>query len=183
MYLVELDPKTGLVMVDKLNDGLMAIEEFRIVIQDKDLGIPCMTAIAITADWQSPIRYFTIEDRPKMAMYTVARSRTAYVWDREEIQNALKKYDELQYNPELEEKRKLDELLTQQLLAIEKEKEPSKKIELFNQLKTIKDLLKSWLSQNENQNLFSDAPVVNGYKLSRLETKALDRHSFYNRGK
>lgn len=179
MYLVELD-SDGLVKVTGAYDGVRAIKEFREILDDEALGVQCLTAIALTADWLTPIRHYTIEDRSKKAMYMITGNRKAFVWNQERIQSALMKYQELQYNPALVEKTTLDKMLIDQLQLIENEKDADQKITLFGQLATIKDLIRGWIKQNEAENPLSNGPVENGYTLTRLEEKLKDKSSFYN---
>ena len=180
MYLVELDPLDGLVLVTGQYDGVMGIKAFRDIVSDKDLGRGCMTAIAFTADWLTPFNYYNEEDRPKRAMREVGNDSNLYVWNQDKIQIALKKYSELQYNPSLVEKYKLDAMLIKKLDDIQEEKEDDKQIKMFAQLKTIKELLKAWKEDNADNDPYAEGPVVNGYLLSRLEEKQISKYSFYN---
>ena len=180
MYLVEIDKATGLVKYEGPYDGIMAIKAFRAVVNEKGLGIECFTAIAMVVDWLSTIRHYSLNDRPKKAMYHVTKKRNAFPWANKLIQDALEKYSELQYNPDLVEKESLDNLLRGKLIEIKENKSPGKTTELFKQLNTIKELIKTWNKDNEDKNPFSEGPVVEGYLLSRLEEKMMDKHSFYN---
>jgi len=253
MYLVEIDIGTGLVQTSGQFDGVMAIKEFRNVIISKKLGIRCFTAIALTVDYLTPIAYYRESDRPYKAMEIACEgNRRAYDWNQELIQQALVKYDNLQYNATIEEKKALDFLLLDKLKDINDAKEAQKQFRqvqeadksniadylyefpainkymnsevllkdmsanevknllrkandyviypmnekrkkeksdsdqermtaLFKQLGTIKDLIKNFERQNESEDIFADGPVINGYKLSRLEEKALDKNSFYHK--
>ena len=89
MYLTSLNPKTGLLEIEEGNDGILAIKEFRDLIQNKKLGLHCLTAIALTADYQSPILYYNDKDRPRKAQEEVTGDRDAYEWNTEIIQKAL----------------------------------------------------------------------------------------------
>ena len=131
MYLVELDPHTGLVRVDGEFDGVRAIKEFREIINNKDLGIECFTAIALTVDYLTPIRYYKEKDRPFKAMEIATKgNRRAFVWDQELIQKCLIEYDRQQYNPTIEEKRTLDFMLLEKLKEIQLQKEKNDFIEV-----------------------------------------------------
>lgn len=252
MYLVEIDNHTGLVKVDGEFDGVRSIKEFRDILNDESLGLKCLTAIALVADFLTPIKYYTEEDRPFKAMEIATKgNRRAFDWAQDKIQKCLIRYNELQYNPTIEEKKALDEMLLSKLdeiknvsknfhtfipleevtfrnidevllenkdaLNILKDKawsefsvidqsvvikkinqrvivpfnergrenssirQEKKKIELFKQLGTIKELIESFNKLNKDKDVFSDGPVRNGYKLSRLEEKALDKNSFYHK--
>lgn len=251
MYLVELDTVTGLVKVEGDQDGILAIPEFREVILDENLGIVCFTAIALTVDYLTPIRYYDEKDRPYKAMEIATHgNRRAFVWDQEKIQVALNKYDDLQYNPVIEEKRTLDFMRLDKLKEIRKIKEgieryikleevtmeniedvfqnnldvkkelgdlewehqtekfkerfikrvnqrvikpynskmdeknkaiqETKLQEAFKQLGLINELIDKFEKKNKDTDIFSDGPVRNGYKLTRLEEKQLDKNSFYH---
>ena len=252
MYLTELDPVTGLIKIDGPFDGVMAIKEFREVVNDKKLGIRCFTSIALTVDYLTPIQYYREEDRPYKAMEIACEGeRRAFVWNQELIQQALVKYDDLQYNATIEEKKALDFMLMEKLKEIKNESEnhqsfhlldevtPSnieqvfienrdvkgllneqewehfslqqktsfirkantriikpfnkkqqdrasevsqeKVLVLFKQLNTIKSLIENFVKANEDNDIYADGPVVNGYKLTRLEEKILDKNSFYHK--
>lgn len=183
MYLVETDPKTGLVLYTGLHDGIMLIPEFNAVISDVSLGIEAFTCVALSIDWTTPIRNYIIEDRPKKAMYTITGKRDTFVWNQDKIQLCLKKYMELQFNPDLMERDKLADMRLKQLNKIDAEDNPVELSIMFKQLNLIKGLQSDWDKANEDKNLFSEAPVVNGYKLSRLEEKATDKRSFYHEQK
>ena len=254
MYLVELDPFTGLVKVDGEFDGVRAVREFREVINSEELGIECFTAIALTVDYKTPIYYYKESDKPFKAMELATKgNRRAFVWDQDLIQSCLIKYDELQYNATIEEKRTLDSMLLEKLKEITAQKEAntfirieeatseniedlisefqhikrlvgnevewkdlnekerksvirkaniyvvepenrkreevhSKKneermMELFKQLGTIKTLIENFNKKNENNDIYKEGPVRNGYKLRRLEEKALNSNSFYHKNR
>lgn len=122
MYLCELDPKTGLVKTSGPFDGVMAIREFRDVINDELLGVKCFTAIALTVDYLTPIKYYREADRPYRAMGMCNEgNRRAFDWKQEKIQQCLIAYDELQYNATVEEKKALDFMLLEKLKEIKTE--------------------------------------------------------------
>jgi len=179
VYLTEVD-SNGLVRIDKADDGVMSIPEFRVVIKDKELGVECFTCIALVADHLTPIRHYIDKDKPAKAMGIVKNDRKAYIWDQEKIQLALVKYRDLQYNPIIEEKRALMEMQMTKLEEIKSERNGDKKVELFKQLNTIKGLIDNFNKDYADIDPFADGPVINGYKLSRLEEKVLDKSSFYN---
>lgn len=124
MYLVELDSFTGLVKIDGEFDGVKAIKEFRDVINDHTLGVQCFTAIALTIDYQTPIRYYKEKDRPFKAMEIATKgNRRAFDWNQELIQKCLIEYNAQQYNPAIEEKRTLDFMLLEKLKEIQLQKD------------------------------------------------------------
>lgn len=180
MYLVELDTK-GLVKVNGEHDGIRAIKEFRAILDDKDLGVPCLTAIALYADWLTPIRYYSENDRPKRAMQMVTGSREAFDWYIDKIQAAIAKYKELIPNPDLIEKENLDMLINRKLKELKEEEDDDEIIKIFKYLETLKGLRTNWEKEHKDIDIYVDGPVRNGYKISRLEEKRLDKNSFYSR--
>lgn len=184
MYLTELDPVTGTIKYEGPFDGIMSIKEFREVVNDETLGIKCFTSIALTVDYLTPIKYYREEDRPYKAMEICNDgNRRAFDWNQEKIQKALIKYDELQYNATIEEKRALDFMLLEKLKEIKDEKEEDRRLDLFRQLNTIKSLIENFNKANEEKDIYADGAVVNGYRLTRLEEKILDKNSFYHKNK
>lgn len=189
MYLTELDKETGLVIIDKNNDGILAIKEFRDILNNDEFGINCLTAIALVADYTSPIKYYSYQDRPKKAQEEVTGDRNYWEWNLEIIQIALKKYDALQYDPTVEEQRiyynqkitKLKEIQEFDGLPIDDPKRvPNAMAKLKKELRDINTDIVDFEKRIEGKDIFSESPVVNGYTLSRLEQKLEKRNSFYH---
>ena len=195
MYLTKINKKTGLVFIEDEEDGVLSIKEFKDVISDNNLSLECFTAIALTADYKSPIRYYGDEDRALKAMEEVTGDRRKWVWKQEKIQLALKKYDELQYNPVIEEGNihyqrkinKLKEYKKAELLFGKRDKDgelidPSIKEPsiIAKELRSINNDIKEYENQIQGTDIFAESPVKNGYKLSRLEQKIDKKNSFYN---
>lgn len=189
MYLTRLDTKTGLLLIEDGDDGILAIKEFRNVLESEKHGLPCLTAIALVADYQSPIKYYSDSDRPRKAQEEVTGDRDAWEWNIELIQVALKKYDALQYDPTLEEQRIYYDQKVMKLKAIQEydklsADDPIRKntsmAQLKKDLRQINDDITKFDERIEGKNLFSESPVVNGYTLSRLEQKLNKRNSFYH---
>jgi hypothetical protein len=189
MYLTEIDKKTGLVIVDGIQDGVLAIKEFRDIIEDESLGIRCFTSIALVADYLTPIRFYDESDRPKKAMEETTGNRNAWVWHQDIIQLALKKYDYLQYDPTLEEGeihydrkvRKLKEIQEYESLEADNEKKKTSSIsKLTGELRDINKDIAAFKKETDGQELYNSSPVKNGYALTRLEQKLEKKNSFYN---
>jgi hypothetical protein len=198
MYLTEIDTKTGLLNIEDVQDGILAIKAFRDVIEDKKLGLPCLTAIALVVDHKSPIKHYSEVDKPRKAMEEVTGDRDRYVWNQDKIQLALIKYEDLQYNPTLEEK----EIHYQRRVTKIKElKESEKKYQkkdadgelLFPDIKApqsvsaelrrINEDVKNFELLTEGKDIYKGSPVVNNYTLSRLEQKLDKKNSFYNQSR
>lgn len=194
MYLTKINKRTGFVDIENEEDGVLAIKEFRDIINDKSLGIGCFTAIALSVDHDSSLRHYSEKDRPKKAMEEVTGNRNEYDWYIDKIQLALKKYAELQYNPTLEE----GEIHYQRKVAKLKEykeseqyygkgikdkdgkeilyKEPGR---VASELRKINEDIDQYEKSISGKDLYAEAPSKSGYKLSRLEQKILKKNSFY----
>lgn len=189
MYLTTIDPKTGLVVIEDNEDGVLAIKEFRDILDSEEHGIRCFTAIAITADYQSIYRYYSDIDRPRKAQEEVTGDRNFWEWNIELIQKALKKYDDLQYDPTLEEGRihynqkvrKLKEIQEFDNLPSDDPIRKSKSIpELKKELRAINTDIEDYEKRISGKDIYNESPVKNGYKLSRLEQKLEKKNSFYH---
>lgn len=189
MYLTKLDEKTGLVVIEDNDDGVLAIKEFRDILNDEKHGLRCLTAIALTADYQSPIKYYNDKDRPRAAQEEVTGNRDYWEWNIDLIQLALKKYDALQYDPTLEEGRihydqyvnKLKEIKDFDSLPMNDDKRKQTSIpQLKKELKSINADLEDYQTRISGKDIYSQSPVKNGYTLSRLEQKLEKKNSFYN---
>jgi hypothetical protein len=179
MYLLQLDPQTGLVKSDDDLDGWMAIPSFRELVAKKGYGIQALTCVALVIDYGSVIKNYNEKERPLKAIEIVFNKRNAILWNCDEIQLACINYKELQYNPVLEEKQILDDLRVNKLLEIKEQFDTNKKTSLLRELGGINDLHDSFEKKNLSKDFFAESPVRNGYKLSRLEIKILDKKSFY----
>lgn len=189
MYLTRINKETGLLLIEDGDDGILAIKEFRNILDDEDLGLACLTAVALTVDYKSPINFYDDKDRPRKAMEEVTGNRDEWVWNSEKIQQALKKYDDLQYDPTLEEGRIYYDQKVQKLKLIGQwDKLPSDHVskvgrnmnDLKKDLRVINADIMDYEKRIEGKDIFKDAPVVNGYKLSRLEQKLEKKNSFYH---
>jgi hypothetical protein len=179
MYLLKINPFTGLLEDDDVLDGWMAIESFRNLVAMKGYGLHALTCVALVCDYASIIKNYSEKERPLKAMETVYNDRKAILWNCDEIQLACINYKQLQYNPKLEEKSLLDELRINKLNEIKEADDTYKKTLLLKELSNINDLHDSFDKKNGTKDFFESSPVRNGYTLSRLEVKILDQKSFY----
>lgn len=196
MYLTKLDPRTGLVIIEDNDDGVLAIKEFRAVINDPKLGIACLTAIALTADYLTPKRYYDEKDRPRAAMEEVSGNRDKWTWNQEKIQQALVKYDLLQYDPDIEEgdihyQRKVSKLKefkeSEEYYSKPRDRdgEPLYKSPhvIAGELRKINQDIQEYKKTVQGKDLFEKSPVAQGYSLSRLERLVEKKNSFYKDNK
>lgn len=197
MYLTEINPKTGLVDIANERDGVLAIKEFRELINNKKFGLECFTAVAFVADYETPIKHYSIDDRPRKAMENVTGERDKWVWKQPIIQAALVKYDALQYNPVLEEGKIHNQRKIKQLKKIqEAEAQDGKEYEaangekligqgaspsMFKTLENINANIKTYEESIQGKDLFEDSPSKGGYKLTRLEQLMNNKNSFYHK--
>lgn len=176
---MQLNPITGLIKEDDELDGWMAIESFRELVNKEGYGLRAFTCVALVMDYGSIIKNYSEKERPLRAMEIVFNNRKALNWNCDEVQLACINYKELQYNPALEEKTLLDELRITKLNEIKNADGTFKKTSLLAELSKINSLHDSFDAKSAGKDFFLDSPVRNGYKLSRLEIKILDKTSFY----
>lgn len=188
MYLTRLNPETGHLLIEDGEDGILAIKEFRAILNNGDLGLACLTAVALTVDYQSPIKFYSDKDRPRKAMEEVTGNRDEWEWNTDIIQLAMKKYDSLQYDPTLEEGRIYYNQKVERLKLISEwdslpADSPSKvgrnMQDLKKDLRIINTDIMDYEKRIENKDIYKESPIVNGYKLSRLEQKLEKKNSFY----
>jgi len=179
MYLMQLDPFTGLIKEDDELDSWKAIESFKELVNKKGYGMRALTCVALVMDYGSIIKNYSEKERPLKAMEIVFNTRKAMLWNCDEIQLACINYKELQYNPALEEKSLLDELRISKLNEIKNAESTYEKTRMLKELSNINDLHETFDRKNSAKDMFAESPVRNGYKLLRLEVKILDKKSFY----
>ena len=95
MYLLKIS-KQGNVVDD---DGIYGIPEFKSVIETSGLGTKGLMYVAYIADYDSPYRHFTEEERLKVVAKDLYDN---YEWKgikNKKIAVAILKYNELQYDP------------------------------------------------------------------------------------
>jgi len=189
MYLTEIDENTGLLSIGQSKDGVTAIKEFRVILDKKGYGIECLTAIALTADYLTPFRHYDENDRPRAAMEEVTGNRDKWPWKDPIIQNALIKYRDLQFDPDLEEmqlhKQRKINIINKIKLAesLDDEERIEKNLNIGNLTKNLRNINNDIEAFNKRVNkseLYTNAPTDNGYSLSRIEQKLLKKRSHYN---
>lgn len=175
MYLIQLDiDGDGLILDTPLHDGWKAIKEFRTV-YDK-LKRQGMTVVALTADYESVYRYYTNErDRFLRSVEEVYGNRTK-IKITPIIQDAIDKYNELQYNSDFERIRQFNEYkdrLIQRIGINMKSETPEAEKEVMRLNTTLKnqeDSFKEFMKSIDRNDLLSQtAATSNGYELSRIE--------------
>lgn len=179
MYLTEFEKETGLIKIGPLDDGIFGIEEFRKLFEWKK-GHQVFTCVALVIDYMSPIRFYPLEDRKTKALDIVFQDRKAFAWNNDEVILAMIAYESLQYDPVLEEKKIIEKLRDEKLNEIQIEDDSIKKTVKLNELKKIKEILKTFTEENNLIEIMNKAPVINGYEISRLELLLTDKNSFYH---
>ena len=106
MYLLRLNRKGD---VYKDDDGVTGVVEFQLVLAAKNLGPSALKWIALIYDYDSPYRHFIESERVKAVSLDLYGNVKWKEEGRKEIQDAVKKYRELQFDP-----------LDEQLLAFNK---------------------------------------------------------------
>ncbi len=96
MYLLRLNRKGD---VYKDDDGVTGVVEFQSVLTAKNLGPAALKWIALIYDYDSPYRHFTEKERIKAVSLDLYGNVKWKEEGRKEIQAAIKKYKELQFDP------------------------------------------------------------------------------------
>tara|TARA_R110000822_G_scaffold43649_1_gene117680 strand:+ start:2300 stop:2827 length:528 start_codon:yes stop_codon:yes gene_type:complete len=95
MYLLKIS-KNGNVIED---DGIFGIPEFKELIDSKTFGNKGLIYVAYIADYDSPYRHFTLEERVRVVSKDMFQD---YEWKgskNKKIAAAILKYNQLQYDP------------------------------------------------------------------------------------
>lgn len=185
MYLIQIDPNTGLIMDDPANTGWMAIKELLAVF--KKYGKEGVTFIALSKDYESPFRYYNNKERPLRAMDEIYGSRDKFDITKPLFTEAFTKYDELQFNSELESER-LNNEITQRLL--EKTREANEQGDDTNldkyrlQMQKHQAYVEKFKASFNREEAVKKAVTSNGYELSRIEAdiKSRKNSKFVNHG-
>jgi len=96
MYLLRLNRKGD---VYKDDDGVTGVVEFQSVLTAKNLGPSALKWVALIFDYDSPYRHFTEKERIKAVSLDLYGNVKWKEEERKEIQAAIKKYKELQFDP------------------------------------------------------------------------------------
>lgn len=189
MYLLQLD-SDGLVKDTELFDSWKAIKELRDVYEK--YKIQGVTVVALTADYETPLRYYTSErDRFVRAQEETYGNRDKLKRN-EIIDAAIEKYKALQFNSDLERERQdkeyNDRLIERRALAMRNETETGEKevARLNTLLKSHQAAMRDFQQTYNRQEILSNTAITsNGYELSRIENDILSKKNskFANEGK
>ena len=185
MYLVEIDINTGLILDDPAQSGWMAIKEFREVF--KKHGKQGITLIALSIDYLSPFRFYNNKERPYRAMEEVYGSRDKLDLTQSLFTEAFQKYDDLQFNSELEQDRLNEEINHRLLDKMRNANEAEDDLEIQRTRKAMQDHQKyvdAFKSSFSKEEAVQKAVTSNGYELSRIENdiKSRKKSKFKNHG-
>lgn len=185
MYLIEIDPETGLISEDVTNSGWMAIKDFSKLV--KKFGIKAMTVVALTADYQSPLRHYKDKDRPDRAVDEIYSNRKGLDLENELIVNALGKYRELQLDPDLETDRLNKEIKLRLIdkVTVANNADDDAAIEKYRNAMQKHEVSVTSFNQRFDKRVAMDKAVTStGYQLSRIEAdiKSRKKSKFVNHG-
>lgn len=178
MWLTSINRKTGNIDIENTQDGVFAIQDFKKIIDT--YGLECLTCVALTVDYYSPIRQYAYKERHIKAMRNVTGNSEAFNWNEDPIQQACITYDKLQFHPDLHELAIIREMRLKKIRDIESSKDDDEKANYLKKLKEIRNLQEELEKSLDFENIAKSSPVVNGYELSRLEQKVKDKNSFYH---
>lgn len=177
MYLVEIDPETGLVKLDPTNDSWAGIKDFREVVEKYDLKV--FTCIALSCDYLSVFRHYSNEDRPFRAMDEIYGNRNELDFENDEvILKAKEKYFELQFNADLEQEQINKDIKLRYLKSLTEANRKSDDVEIekYNRLlQKHQTSINTFNDSFDRQEALSQAVTKNGYRLSRIENDIVSR--------
>lgn len=180
MYLVRINPKTNLVDIEDTQDGVLSIKAFSDVINHKDFGLECFTCIALAVDYASPMRRYPYKERPAATMRFVTGKADKWGWAQDLIMEACGVYEQLQFNPDLEQINLLKEMEVDKLAELSVAKDFYERKTAMKELDEIKQMKRKYTDEDESRLIDESETKKNGYKLSRLEMKLKNKNTFYH---
>lgn len=188
MWLIRIDPDTGLVLDDPSNDGWMGIKEFRELVEKHK--VEGLTVVALACDYLSPIVLsYQEKDRPGRAQEEVYEHRDYLKYDTDKvIQSAVSKYKELQFNAGMERdllNKGIEDDLTKKLSTAFSEGDDVSIDTLNRRLSKFQETKKMFQEKFDRDKTISDHSVAsNGYSLTRIEVDLNTRKNskFLNSG-
>ena len=96
MYLLKINRKGD---IYKDDDGAMGVPEFAALLNAEKLGPTALKWVALIYDYDSPYRNFTERDRIRSVSQDLYKTPNWKEKDRVEVQLAVAKYRELQFDP------------------------------------------------------------------------------------
>tara|TARA_R100001244_G_scaffold132158_1_gene107343 strand:+ start:200 stop:727 length:528 start_codon:yes stop_codon:yes gene_type:complete len=118
MYLLKISKKGNLID----DDGIYGIPEFSELVAAKQLGLKALVFVAYMADYDSPYRHYTKEERAKVISKDMYDN---YEWSgikNKKIAKAIDKYNELQFDPLESQLAAFNEKINEYTLLLEKTK-------------------------------------------------------------
>lgn len=176
MYLIEIDSKTGLISEDVTSSGWMAIKDFQAVF--KKHGLKGMTLIALSKDYLSPLQHYNNRERPFRAMEEIYGSRDVIDIEEEIIKDAFRKYEQLQFNSDLDQERLNNEITDRLLNQIRdaNDSNDDKAMEMHrSSMQKHQKYVDSFKATFSKEEAVKKAVTSNGYELSRIENDIRSR--------
>ena len=185
MFLIEIDEETGLIADVPTNSGWKAIKAFFILYKKK--GIQALTAVALVVDYQSPIRHYKQKDRLERASDEIYGKRNAIDFESDIVKDALEKYKDLQFDPDLETEKINNEIKIRLIDKINTANQLDDDTAIGKYRKAMEDHEKAVTSFNlrfDKKSVLEKAVTSTGYELSRIETdiKSRKKSKFVDHG-
>lgn len=185
MYLIEIDSETGLIQDVPSNSGWKAISVFRDLVKKK--GLKALTVVALSIDYLSIFHHYSEKDRPIRAMEEIYGKRNALDLEDQLVLNAIEKYRELQFNPDLEQEKINNDIKMRLLTKIQEAniREDDPEIErLRKSLNNHEETIAKFNARFDKKSAIEKSVTNNGYELSRIENdiKSRKNSKFNNQG-
>lgn len=172
MYLIALDEKTGLVKEDATEDSWRGIKTF-VKLVDKH-GIEGLTVVALSVDYQSILRHYSLEDRKFRASEEIFGDRDSFDFENDEvIKEAYDKYQELQFNTDLEQEQVNNEIKIRLIRRLSEANIKGDDVEIARLNKNLanhEDMIEKFNKRFDRGKVVKENAAANGYILSRIET-------------
>tara|TARA_A100000172_G_C3044260_1_gene111884 strand:- start:70843 stop:71499 length:657 start_codon:yes stop_codon:yes gene_type:complete len=180
MYLTKINPKTNLVDISNVKDGVLAIKAFADVINNEKFGIEAFTCIALSVDYGSPMRKYPKLERPQAAMRLVSGTVKKFNWNNDLIMEACDVYEQLQFNEDLEEISIIRSMRLEKLAELKDTTDVMKRAQILIDIEKIKKMQQRYSDADQSRFLDESESKKNNYNLSRLENKLKNKNTFYH---
>lgn len=176
MFLMTIDEETGLLSEDPNEDSWKGIKVFRDF--KNKYGLEGLTVIALSADHMTPFRKYGPQDRPRRAMEEIFGNRDKLDYQSEEFQKCIAKYNELQFNADMEQERLNNEIKLRyinELSAANVEGDDVKISKFTKLLQNHEGTISKFNERFDKKKALTESVTANGYILSRIENDIKSR--------
>ena len=185
MYLTEIDAD-GLIKMDETGSGWLAISVFNRVY--KKYGRRGMTVIALSTDYLTVFRHYENKDDRFIVSVDEKYEKRSEFKRTKLVEEALLKYDELQYNSDLEQERINSDIKNRLLGKLKKANDEDDDAGIAKHNKALQlheASIASFNKRFDREKALQMAVSSSGYELSRIEIDIMSskKSKFVHHGK